>query len=76
MENGYDKRILEVLESANRPTDIEKIRLEVGIGNWNTALVHCLGLLLAKKINGMKTTKSWVFWSIDKKMEVIMNAKS
>ena len=64
MENNYDQKIIETLEKTETPLDIEKIRLEVGIGNWNTALAHCLGLLVAKKINGFKTSKSWVFWSL------------
>lgn len=59
--NNYDKKIIKMLGSVDKPTDIEKIRLEVGIGNWNTALAHCLGLLVAKKIGGVKTSKSWVF---------------
>jgi hypothetical protein len=70
MENNYDKKILEMLENTDKPTDIEKIRLEVGIGNWNTALAHCLGLLVAKKINGVKTSKSWVFWGLEKKAAI------
>lgn len=63
LENGYDAKILELLETIDKPTDIEKIRLSVGIANWSTALSHCLSLLVAKKINGVKTSKSWVFWS-------------
>ncbi len=63
MEKGYDEKILSLLEKTDTPTDTEKIRLEVGIGNWSTALAHCLGLLMAKKISGVKTSKSWVFWS-------------
>ena len=63
MENDYSKRVLEVLEKSEQPMDIEKIRLEADIGHWNTALRHCLELLLAGKIRGQKTTKSWVFWA-------------
>jgi len=66
MENNYDEKIVEMLEKATCPMDIEKIRVDVGIGNWNTALKHCLELVIARKINGQKTSKSWVFW-IDKK---------
>jgi hypothetical protein len=60
--NNYDEKIVKMLQKAEQPTDIEKIRVEVGIGNWNTALKHCLELFIARKINGQKTTKSWVFW--------------
>jgi hypothetical protein len=64
-ELNYQNKIVDVLRHATEPMDIEKIRVEVGIGNWNTALKHCLELLIAKRISGIKTSKSWVFW-IDK----------
>ena len=62
MENAYQQKIVQVLEKAPQALDIEKIRVEAGIGNWNTALKHCLELFIAKKITGQKTSKSWVFW--------------
>lgn len=62
MKNDYQQKIVETLKNASEPLDIEKIRVESGIGNWNTALKHCLELLIAKKIKGQKTSKSWVFW--------------
>ena len=62
MEKEYDQRIIEMLEKATQSMDVEKIRIEAGIGNWNTALKHCLQLLIEKKINGERTSKSWVFW--------------
>lgn len=69
MENDYQQKIVELLEKSFQPLDIEKIRTTAGIGNWNTALKHCLELMIEKKIKGVKTSKSWVFW-IEKK-EVI-----
>jgi len=68
MENNYDQKILKMLENADKPMDVEKIRVETGIGNWNTALKHCLELLAAKRISGQKTSKSWVFWANSKKV--------
>jgi hypothetical protein len=62
LKNNYDQKIVELLTNSTTPMDIEKIRIDVGIGNWNTALKHCLELLVAKKINGVKTSKSWIFW--------------
>ena len=59
---NYDQKIIEVLTSATEPMDVEKIRIEAGIGHWNTALKHCLELLIVKKICGIKTSKSWIFW--------------
>ena len=66
MENGYDQKIIEMLRKTKTPMDIEKIRVEVKIGNWNTALNHCLALLISQKISGVKTSKSWVFWAQEK----------
>jgi hypothetical protein len=65
MEGDYEERILAFLTEVPKPVDVEKIRVACGIGNWNTALKHCLELLLARKIAGQKTSKSWIFW-IDK----------
>jgi len=59
---SYKPSIVGLLKRAKEPMDIEKIRVEAGIGNWQTALKHCLELLIAKKILGTKTSKSWIFW--------------
>jgi len=56
------EKILKFIKTCENPTDIEKIRKGCQIGNWNTALKHCLELLLENEISGQKTTKSWVFW--------------
>jgi hypothetical protein len=66
LENNYDQKIIKLLERSTTPMDVEKIRIDANIGNWNTALKHCLELLVSKKINGQKTSKSWVFWAISK----------
>jgi hypothetical protein len=63
MENNYAERIVEILTRAPQPMDIEKIRVDAKIGNWNTALKHCLELMIAGRIRGQKTSKSWVFWT-------------
>jgi len=65
----YDQKILEYLNKANEPVDVENIRVACGIGHWNTALGRCLSLLLEGKIKGQKTTKGWIFWS-HQKMEL------
>jgi hypothetical protein len=62
MTNNYPEKIIQTLEGASQPLDIEKIRLDSGIGNWETALKHCLELLIAGRIKGQKTSKSWIFW--------------
>jgi len=60
--NEYKTKILRVLQNSDRPIDVEKIRTACNIGNWNTALKHCLELLLEGKVKGQKTSKSWIFW--------------
>jgi hypothetical protein len=62
MTNDYKEKILEYLKKATEPADVEKIRIACGIGNWNTALKHCLELHSQGTIQGQKTSKGWVFW--------------
>ena len=60
--NNYKVNILRILNDASEPLDVEKIRKNADIGNWQTALKHLLELLIDRKIKGSKTSKSWVFW--------------
>ena len=60
--SGYKDSIVAFLAQAQRPQDIEKIRVAAGIGNWNTALKHCLELQIEGKLQGQKSSKSWIFW--------------
>jgi hypothetical protein len=62
-QNQYKIKIVQMLEKATQPMDVEKIRVSIGIGNWNTAVKHCLELMLDGKINGQRTSKGWIFWS-------------
>ncbi|MEM2129144.1 MAG: hypothetical protein QXZ70_00950 [Candidatus Bathyarchaeia archaeon] len=62
MKENYQEKILALLSKAVQPIDVEKIRVACGIGNWNTALTHCLELLVQGKIQGQKTSKGWTFW--------------
>jgi len=55
-------RIINCLTTTKIPQGVENIRVAYNIGNWNTALKHCLELLLQEKIKGQKTSKSWIFW--------------
>lgn len=59
----YKDEILQILSEREVPCDIEKIRIAAGIGNWNTALHHLLELYIDGKISGLKTSKSWIFWT-------------
>jgi hypothetical protein len=55
-------KIIKCLAKTETPQGVENIRVACNIGNWNTALKHCLELLIQEKINGQKTSKSWIFW--------------
>jgi len=56
------ERIINCLKTTKIPLGVENIRVSCNIGNWNTALKHCLELLIQEKIKGQKTSKSWIFW--------------
>jgi hypothetical protein len=57
-----NQRIIAHLNAADVPLHVEDIRVSCGIGNWNTALKHCLELLLSKQIEGQRTSNGWIFW--------------
>jgi hypothetical protein len=63
VKNNYRRAILRQLAAASQPLDVERIRVKSNIANWQTALKHCLELLHEGKIQGIKTSKSWIFWS-------------
>jgi len=62
MVQNYPGKILNFLNETIGPVDVEKIRRNCGIANWNTALKHCLQLLIQGKIKGEETSKGWLFW--------------
>jgi len=62
MLKEYQERIINFLNETTGPVDVEKIRRNCGIANWNTALKHCLELLIQNKIKGEETSKGWLFW--------------
>ena len=75
MENTYKEKILIMINESPEPLDIEKIREACGIGNWNTALKHCLELVLENKISGIKTSKSWIFCKLGTTFATNTNAR-
>jgi len=56
------QRILNCLKKTKIPLGVENIRVACSIGNWNTALKHCLELMFEGKIRGLRTSKGWIFW--------------
>ncbi|MGA2627604.1 MAG: hypothetical protein ABSF63_11200 [Candidatus Bathyarchaeia archaeon] len=63
----YKQQILQILAKSDRPMDVEKIRVACRIGNWQTALKHCLELRIEGKIKATKSSKSWIFWTKTKR---------
>jgi hypothetical protein len=61
LSKDIGKRVLQTVGEALMPVSIEYIAQRVNVG-WGTALRYALELLADGKINGVKTTKSWVFW--------------
>jgi hypothetical protein len=57
------QRITDHLKNADTAAHVEDIRISCNIGNWNTALKHCLELLIAKQIQGQRTSHGWIFWA-------------
>ena len=57
------QRIINCLRKSRIPMGVENIRVACDIGNWNTALKHCLELFIQGRIKGQKTSKGWVFWA-------------
>lgn len=55
------KSIYKVVRKAEQPIDPENIAKKVNVG-WGTALRYALELVILGEIQGVKTTKSWVFW--------------
>jgi hypothetical protein len=61
--DAYKRSVRRLLAKNSRPLHVEKIRKACHMGNWQTALKHCLELLYEGKIQGIKTSKSWLFWA-------------
>lgn len=60
-KESLKKRILNFLQGTQGLTTVEEIRKSCDIGNWNTALKHCLELHLLDKISGIKSSNGWLF---------------
>ncbi|MBL7080773.1 hypothetical protein ISS39_10660 [Candidatus Bathyarchaeota archaeon] len=60
---SHKRSIQSLLENLGKPCDVERIRREMGLSNWNTVLRHCLELYITGEVEGLKTTRGWVFWS-------------
>ncbi len=65
--HDYKTAILKFLAKSAQPVDVENIRVACKIGNWETAVRHCLELYYEARIRGIKSSKSWIFWAVSPK---------
>ena len=56
------QKIVEVLADAKMPMDVEKVRVQTGLKNWESTKSILLEMVLSGHIDGQKTTKGWIFW--------------
>jgi hypothetical protein len=61
-KGSYKDRIMQVLENSPVPMDVENVRLNAGMKNWESTKSILLEMLLQGLIHGQRTTRSWVFW--------------
>jgi hypothetical protein len=60
--NSHQQKIVEVLADAKMPMDVENVRLQTGLKNWESTKSILLEMVLLGSIAGEKTTKGWIFW--------------
>lgn len=59
---SHHQKIVEVLAEAKMPMDVENVRLQTGLKNWESTKSILLELVIQGRIAGQKTTKGWIFW--------------
>ena len=60
--DSHQQKIVEVLADAKMPMDVENVRLQSGLKNWESTKSILLEMVLQGSIAGQKTTKGWIFW--------------
>jgi len=56
------KRIVQVLADSQIPMDVENVKVQAGMKNWESTKSILLEMVLQGRISGQKTTKGWIFW--------------
>jgi hypothetical protein len=64
--NSHHQKIREVLGEALMPMDVENVRVQAGMKNWESTKSILLEMVLQGTIEGEKTTKGWIFWTNEK----------
>jgi hypothetical protein len=60
--SSHHQKIFEVLREAEMPMDVENIRQQTGLKNWESTKSILLEMVLQGTILGQRTTKGWIFW--------------
>ena len=60
--NSHHQKVVEVLADAKMTMDVENVRLQSGLKNWESTKSILLEMVLQGNIAGQKTTKGWIFW--------------
>ena len=53
---------MRVLAETKIPMDVENVRNETGLKNWESTKSILLEMVLQGTILGQRTTKGWIFW--------------
>ncbi|MFH0896798.1 MAG: hypothetical protein V1850_01960 [Candidatus Bathyarchaeota archaeon] len=51
-----------VLRAAEKPLSIDAVRFQTKLKSWSTARAILLEMLADRTINGLKTSRGWIFW--------------
>ena len=60
--NSNPQKIMQVLSEAKIPMDVENIREQTGLKNWESTKSILLEMVLQGTILGQRTTRGWIFW--------------
>lgn len=60
--NSNQQKIKQVLTETKIPMDVENIREQTGLKNWESTKSILLEMVLQGSILGQRTTKGWIFW--------------
>ena len=64
----YNKEtVKQILKDSKIPQSIDSIRFQAKIRSWGTARALLLEMLASGEVSGMKTSRGWIFWGLDKK---------
>jgi hypothetical protein len=53
---------MRVLRNSPVPLDVENVRLNAGMKNWESAKSILLEMVLEGAVQSKRTSKSWLFW--------------